>query len=254
MSTTTELVPASSGAQLAGLFDPRVDGALTTEERDLISVLISRDDSIDAAIPEDITDEGLWDALQVCCKVESRVRKVQAVLKMLVGRALVLMQARPAMYRDRGFKSLDELISNDDRGLPATTGISRSELYNAKKIAESFPTISMSRYKTLGFNKLLVLSKVTNEKKSDSDKWLDKADGQTLDKLKVDIYKSGNGIEPGDLELPDADDDGRTEPDPELCGPAGCQYQRDHEARGPGVRLRLRQLPAGMVFKWRPGC
>lgn len=197
---STELV-VSESAELAGLFDARVDGGLTQSERELISALVAQNNTIDIAIPDTIEDESLWDALQVCCKVESRVRRVQAVLKMLVGRALILMQARPEMVKSRGFVSLDSLMSDEVKGLPASTGISRSELYNAKKIAERFPTISMTDYREIGFNKMLTLSRVVRESDSNAGEWLEKAKNTSLDGLKEEIYRSNNGIEDGALDL-----------------------------------------------------
>lgn len=197
---STQELAVSQPAQLAGLFDPKIEGVLTQNERELLGVLISTDERIDVAIPDDISDENLWEALQVCCKVESRVRKVQAILKMLVGRALILMQNRPEMYREKGFISLDALMSDEEKGLPAITGISRSELYNAKAIAKSFPTISMKDYGQIGFNKLLTLSKIRKQSDSDSAEWLEKAKTSTKDELEVAIYRSNNNIPVGSLE------------------------------------------------------
>lgn len=189
-------------AQLAGLFDPRIiEGGLSSNERALISALVANDAKSEVVLPESISDEALWDALQVCCKVESRVRKVQTVLKMLVGRALLLMQNRPAMYKERGFVSLDAIMSDQERGLPMLTGISRAELYNAKTIAKSWPTISQKDATEIGFTKLVTLSKIRNQSDSDSGKWLDIAKSSTNEQLQDAIYRSNNGVPNGSLEI-----------------------------------------------------
>lgn len=192
------VIPA---AELAGLFDPRVEGSLTDEERGLLAVLILQDDRVDVAIPDTIDDDSLWDALQVCCKVERNCRRVSTVLKMLVGRALILMEKRPEMYKSRGFDSLNALISNKVRGLPATMGITRSELYRAKGVAESFPTLSMSEFREVGFNKMAMISQVVTEKDSNAQEWLDRAKTSTMEQLEDAIYRSNNNIPVGSLEM-----------------------------------------------------
>jgi hypothetical protein len=199
----TALIPVvvpTTLAELAGLFDPLSEGSLSAVERDLLTALLKQNERIDVAIPEDITDNALWDALALCCKVESRVKKVQGVLKMLIGRALVLLQKRPQMYRALGFRTLDDLMSDSERGLPALTGISRAELYVAKDIGVAFPAIQMSEFREIGFNKLATISKVVKAKDSNAQEWLDRAKVETIKELKESIYKSDNGIEPGSLD------------------------------------------------------
>lgn len=198
MQTELTVIPP---AQLAGLFDPRVEGGLSASERALISTLVANNAKSDVVLPDTISDEDLWDALQVCCKVESRVRKVQTVLKMLVGRALLLMQERPAMYKERGFISLDAIMTDQERGLPAITGISRAELYNAKTIAKSWPKISATDATEIGFTKLVTLAKIRKDTDSDSAKWLEIAKTSTNEGLKDAIYRSDNSIPVGSLDV-----------------------------------------------------
>ncbi len=200
MSETAVVLAPISSAQLAGLFDPRVEGGLSLDERALISTLVANNDRSQVAIPDNISDEDLWAALRVCCKVESRVRKVQTILKLLVGRALLLMQNRPSMYQERGFISLDAIMSDEDRGLPAITGISRAELYASKKIAKSWPTISAADATDIGFTKLVTLSAIRQQSDSDSSKWLNIAKISTNQGLKEQIYRSDNSIPEGALD------------------------------------------------------
>ncbi len=188
-------------AQLAGLFDPQVEGGLSPDERALISTLVSSGANSEIVLPDNISDENLWDVLQVCCKVENRVRKVQTILKLLVGRALTILQTRPEMYKSLGFSSLEQIMSDKERGLPAITGISRAELYNAKAIGTAFPTISPKDAVEIGFTKLVTLSKIRKETDSDSGKWLEIAKANTNEGLKDAIYRSDNNIPVGSLEV-----------------------------------------------------
>lgn len=201
--STTDLIPfnlQASSTEVAGLFDPSSVDTLSSEERMLLSVLLSRDDRVDIAIPSNISQNSLWDTLALCCKVFVRVRRANSQLKLLIGRALALVKDTPEIFEARGFNSFDAFMSNNDRGLPAITGISRSELYKAKTVAEKLPELSLTDTRELGFTKTALLAQVTESGNSDYDKWLDAAKTDTIPEFRERIYRSGKGIDDGDLE------------------------------------------------------
>ncbi len=185
---------------LGGLFDPQSEGALTDPERALIGVLLSSDAQADTAIPDTISAEGLWETLAVCCKVGAKVEKVRTVLKMLVGRALVVMENRPELYQKRGFRTLDSFISSAEvNGLPALSGMARAGLYDAKAFATKWPALPIGEMAAIGIGKMRAISRIRKGSDSDAQTWLDKAKTETLEKLEEQIYKSKNGIPEGDL-------------------------------------------------------
>lgn len=190
-----------SAADVAGLFDPNIADALSLEERSVISTLLSSDDRTDVAIPENISPDDLWKTLELCCRVFIRVRKANAQLKLLIGRSLVLIQDNPELFKSRGFNSFDSFMTRED-GLPGLTGISRSELYKAKTVADTFPTIiSLGDSRELGVTKLSLIAQVTKEGNSDAQSWVDFAKDNTIPELKARIYRSDKGISEGALEV-----------------------------------------------------
>ena len=198
-----ELVPITnptSATDLAALFDPSLDGSLSGDERSLLAALLSQDERIDIAIPEDTPAGQLWETITLCAKVFTRVNKAHAVLKLLIGRALVLIQQSPEIYERRGFRSFDQFMTDDVRGLPALLGISRGELYKSKSIAEANPTLPMADYREIGFSKLAAISQVTREGDSNYQDWIDAAKTNTFSQLKEKIYRSDANIPEGSLE------------------------------------------------------
>ncbi len=198
----TELVPMDSAQLLAGLFDPNVEGALTDDERTVLSTLILKEGRVDVAIPETIENDRLWDAIKVCSSVSVRVQRVEAVLKMLLGRALLIMQTRPVMYTSLGFKSFEEFVTSPGpNGLKALTGVSRNEAYATKRVVTILPMISTSEASEIGFSKMKELTRVVRKDDSRAQEWIEKAKNMTLLQLKDAVYRSDNQIPPGSLEF-----------------------------------------------------
>jgi len=200
----TEVVVVGNAVEsngLGGLFDPQAKESLSGDERALIGALLANDAQADVAIPDDVSSEDLWAALSVCAKIGSKIEKVRTALKMLVGRALVVLENRPAIYKQRGFATLDGFMSSTAaNGLPALTGISRAGLYEAKGFAVKWPSVPIIEMAEIGVGKMRAISRIRRGTDSDAQEWLDRAKTGTLEALQEEIYKSSNGITPGDLE------------------------------------------------------
>lgn len=194
---------ALTGRSVAGLFDPaapNADDVMTGLERRMISALMSSDERVDVAIPEDIEGPALWTTLELCCRVFVRARWATSQLKLLIGRALVLGKDQPSFYEGRGYRSFDAFMSDDVNGLPKITGISRSELYKAKTVAEAAPTLSMADAREIGFSKLALVAAVSKEGNADFGMWVAAAKKDTIPQLRDRIYKSNMQIPDGSLE------------------------------------------------------
>jgi hypothetical protein len=201
MEEVATLDASVTGVEVAGLFDPAVTESLDPQERLLLSTLLSAEDRVDIAIPENLEPDKLWDVLALCCKVFIRVRRAQSQLKFLIGRALVLIQSTPEIYTQRGFTSFDRFMSDEVAGLPAITGISRSELYKSKSVTEAFPTASLADSRDIGFTKMGLIAQVTTGANSDSAEWMEKAKSMTIPELKKEIYASSLQIPEGSLDV-----------------------------------------------------
>jgi hypothetical protein len=200
MENLTPLDQSLTGVDVAGLFDPSQPESLSSDERNLIGALLVTNDRVDVAIPQGMTADSLWEAFSLCCKVYSRVKRAQSQIKLLIGRALILIKDTPEIYTRCGFSSFDRFMSDELTGLPAITQISRSELYKAKTIAETFPTLSLGDSREMGFTKLSMIAQVTRESDSDSGDWVQKAKDLTIPELKKEIYRSDKQIPEGSLD------------------------------------------------------
>lgn len=199
-SNEQSLVPTDLGAELLQLVDASGSVALSDEERLLLVTLLDQSDRIDVVIPEDTPAERLWETALMCSRVLSVVRRAGNILKFLIGRALVLIQKNPELYERNGFRSLDAFLSDEVNGLPALLGISRGELYKAKSVAESNPTMSMQEYREIGFSKLGLLAGKVQEGDSQYPYWMEQARTSTFKELQTKIYASNMQIPEGSLE------------------------------------------------------
>lgn len=188
-----------SASEIAGLFDPTSKDSLTERERTVLTGLLSREGNIDVVIPDSISQSELWETLSVCCGVFYRMRRAASHLKLLIGRALVLLKDTPAIYKSRGFNSFDDFMTKEN-GLPGITGISRSELYKAKTVAEKLPTIGLSEVRAMGFTKLALLAEATTEAAPDFQEWVTQATEGTIPQLKEKMYRSDKQIPEGSVD------------------------------------------------------
>ncbi len=189
-----ELVPFDSeidGREIAGLFDPAISDGLSRDERLLLTALLSENERVDIAIPEDVEPERVWDMMLLCCKVFKMFGKAAVQLKLLIGRALTLIKDMPNVYESRGFSSFDDFISDEVRGLPMLTGVSRAELYKAKRIAEQIgAAVPLAEAREVGMTKMAIITGVTSPANSDFREWVEHAKSDTIPQLKERIARS----------------------------------------------------------------
>lgn len=191
-----------TGAEVAGLFTTDSEEALTPEERVILAALLTRDDRVDLAIPDDMNPRELWRTLEICSRVFLRVRHASGQLKLLIGRALLVIQNTPEVFTSRGFSSFDAFISDSERGLPYITGISRGELYKAKSVAASVgPNMNLADAREIGFSKLQLVAGVTEAGSAEQNRLIEVAKNTTVLQLRERIARSDMGIEEDDLEF-----------------------------------------------------
>lgn len=189
-----------TGAEVAGLFDPTTDDTLSSEERVILSALLTRDDRVDLAVPDGMDPRALWQTLDLCSRVFLRVRHASGQLKLLIGRALLVIQDTPEVFITRGFNTFDQFMSDLERGLPHITGISRGELYKAKSVAGSVgPSMNMEDARSLGFAKMQLVAGNTAPGSAQQKALIEAAKTQTIPELREHIARAGFA-EAGDLE------------------------------------------------------
>lgn len=175
----------------AALFDPRSEEVLSSPERTLLASLLSHSGRVDLALPDGISAASLWESFHVCGTVFKITRRASGQLKLLIGRALKVMQDTPESYESRGFRSFDDFMTRTD-GLERFTGISRAEGYKAKSVAESAgPDMPLSDARDLGFTKMGIITGVAKSTDSNFQGLVEYGKTHTIPKLRQHIERQG---------------------------------------------------------------
>ncbi len=175
----------------AALLDPRSEQALSFPERDLLISLLSNGERVDVAIPDGISATALWNSFRVCGIVFGINRRLSGQLKLLIGRALKVMQETPESFESRGFHSFDDFMTKRE-GLEKYTGISRAEGYKAKAVAEgSGPEMDLSTAREVGFTKLQMITGVAKHTDSNFQTLVEHAKTDTIPQLRQRLERAG---------------------------------------------------------------
>lgn len=171
--------------------------ALTSDEQVLVDSLLTSRAQVCEVLPDDMKGDDVWKILTACTKSLVVYRKSISTLKPVIGRLLVIAQNNPTIYRERGYVTFDDFCS---RGLYELLGVPRSEAYQAKRLVEKWPSLSMEDFQRVSYSKLIEISKFTSESEVDSNKWLEAAQTNTLDGLRDQIAQK-KGIPREDLDM-----------------------------------------------------
>ena len=189
-----------TGTEVAGLFDVNSEDLLTLDERQLLASLLSSGDRVDMAIPDDISEGDLWRTLSICGRVFVPIRRASAQLKIIIGRAITLIQKRPEIFEARGFRSFDDFMSLPN-GLQAMTGISRAELFKAKATANALgPTINMEDVRTVGITKITLVAQYSEPGTPSQDALIEVAKTHTVPQLREHIARLDLQVSTGDMQ------------------------------------------------------
>lgn len=175
-------------------------GTLAAFEIDRIKSLFDSDQSITKLIPDDIDPDVLWKSLGACSRVMGAGKKVVAQAKPLIGRMLVVVQGYPELYRQAGYQTFDDFMSE---GLEKLFGIPRSEAYELKKIATILPDIDPQQCVALGTTKMGMIAKVVQQNNFNPEKTaglMEYSKGKTIVGLRQD-FEDKNWAGEGTLEF-----------------------------------------------------
>lgn len=157
------------------------------------NLLSEKQSTITAVLSEDMNPEDVRKTLSTCCSVFRKLEMAHGTLKPIIGRLLVLVQTHPAMHKAMGYSTFEEFLKREvcDR-----LGLSRSNAYDAKRIIQTFPGLTIEEFEAIGSTKLLVIAK-TGRVKSDTEPRAQKLLARAKDpsvsaaQLKDEIYASG---------------------------------------------------------------
>ncbi len=192
-----------TGREVAGLFDARIPGqeTLSESERTILSTLLSSNGRVDLVIPDKMDPNELWRTLDICARVFVRVRRASGQLKLLIGRALLVIQDTPEIYTSRGFESFNDFVSDEQTGLPAMTGISRGELFKAKAVAKSVgPGMRSEDIREIGFSKVQLVAAAAPSGSPKFNALIEAAKFDTVPQLRERIANADVGLTAEDME------------------------------------------------------
>ena len=182
---STDLVPTS---QILG-------EQFTANEAELLRSILDEESSLTLVIPDHMDPTVLWDSLEVCTKLSRTIQHASDKVKPLIGRMLIVVQDYPQLYQTKGYETYDKFLSY---GVPELFGVSRSEAYSCKRIAERFPDLSTREFREIGVSKLQVATRAVVENPNCREKVLDKAREMSLPEFKSYVAKL-TGSEPSDF-------------------------------------------------------
>lgn len=135
----------------------------------LLSVALG-DAELTLAVPTDATLPQVEETLKLAIAGHRLLTDAAEKIKPLIGRMLLIIQER-TLYKP-AFKNFTDYV---EQRVVKEMQMSRSSAFDALKIARAFPSMSAKEYTNYGATRLLLASKVTNEKAANHKEILDKA-------------------------------------------------------------------------------
>lgn len=163
---------------------------LTKEEVKIVDAIMLSKDNIAHVIPDGSNPDALWNTLGACSKALKAYQNAASIMKLIVGRLLVIVKENPSLWHGK-FDGYDDFVVNY---VEKVLGVPRSEAYAARRVIEKWPSLTMDEIRQVKFGKLSYLCTITDETQPDSNKWLEAAQAHTLNELKD--MAANNGIMP----------------------------------------------------------
>lgn len=190
--TTEALVPAAqSNAEV--LFNEK----FTPIEVEILKGLLDPSGRIDLVIPKNIEPTHLWNSFEVCCKTVSRLKNASSAVKPLIGRMLVVLQDYPEIIKAQGYDNYEHFMA---KGMETLFGISRSEAYACRQMAERLPSLTVEEFREIGVAKLYLVAQATDEAQKDCNEFLEFAKTHTVAELKEKVAAK-KGMAKGELDF-----------------------------------------------------
>jgi hypothetical protein len=159
---------------------------LTTNEQAIIKAMLDPEASIEVVVPDDIDPEKFWSSLAACCRAVTKMRRLVERLRPIIGRMLLVAQENPAIYEDKGYRTYEDFLR---RGVCENLGLSRSDAYEAKRVAQKWPSLTPEEYAQIGSVKMSLLSRVADERTGRGRKLLEKAKALSIRDLRTELEK-----------------------------------------------------------------
>jgi hypothetical protein len=156
-------------------------------EKDMLQNLLKSGKSITLAVPDDLDPRDINSYIKHTCSLMSKAEISHDKLRAVLGRLLVLARKNKEVWGKAGVDTYEEFIQD----IVSKYKISRSTLFEIRKYMTAFPDLAVADYGTIGSQKLLLLSRFTQQSDGGSTKLLKAATEKSYDDLKAWVEEKG---------------------------------------------------------------
>lgn len=140
-----------------------------SERSVLLELLTQGERSISLSINDQITSTELVQYLDIAGRAHRRLGGALSVLQPLIGQMLLLVKAKPELFKEMGFSNFDSFLKE---GATKMLGVGKSTLYSCIRIAKAFPSLEIDRFERIGSTKAEIIARVTSEGNSNCEELL----------------------------------------------------------------------------------
>lgn len=169
-------------AELQPRPDPDGPLELTTEEQAVIRTLLDPSAQVEVLLPDNCGHDDLWRALTTCCKAVRVLQRTTLRIRPLIGRIVKIARNTPDFYKQRGYQTFEQFFTV---GIQGHLGLSRTDAYEALRLAEKWPTLSQEEYEQIGPSKLAIASRFTDDSMPGHRKHLEAAKQMTITEFRA---------------------------------------------------------------------
>ena len=193
-TSTTELATYDSVINKVLMETDKKPSELVTYDS-VIKVLMETDKKPSEVIPADIDPQLLSQYGQITSRAYGKAEEALARLKPLMGQILLVYKNRPDIYKELGYKSWDDWMTE---GVRREFSIARADAYGCVDIAETLSELSTPQLQQIGMSKLKAISQIVKKelkskgegvtiemKRSITDKWVAQAETSTVMELRA---------------------------------------------------------------------
>lgn len=160
------------------------------EDKALLTKLTKSGTVVDVAISDDISPEEYHNCLRVVSIQLTRSLKQAEVLMPFLGRLLDITSRHPELYKDKGFDSYETFVEM----LGAKYGVGRSTCFEARRMVQRFPSLTISEFEKTGRVNMRILAQAIpkgEEQKPFARKLVEMAQTSTAKDLRAHCEEKG---------------------------------------------------------------
>lgn len=158
-----------------------------TEDKELVEALLAKRVEISAVIPKQIELADMEKTLRACREGMGVLDRRSRSLKLVLGFSMFFAQKNPSIWTGK-YESFEQFAEKNVYRL----GFERAIAFNYKKITEKWGAKPIHRISKIPTRNMLLISQVTDQTRTSSDKYLEAAETMTYKALQEFVEKKGH--------------------------------------------------------------